>query len=225
MVPGATGAQKDCGSGELEWLAFSDVVRINRYFGWYTNGGRIDLGREELEKDVDEVHRLLKKPIIIAEFGADTVSGMHPDPPEMFTEEYQVEFLRAYLDVADARDFIIGMHVWNFADFKTGQAVRRVGGMNLKGVFTRDQRPKMAATYLRERWGGRSDEQTPDTLGRLPLINRCGLYDPLEPTRRPVPNPRVTVQFDQIRDWRGIARLHSAQPKPRLREISPSVSQ
>ena len=142
----------------MEWLAFSDVVCINRYFGWYTNGGQMDLGRAELEKDVDEVYRLLKKPIIIAEFGADTVAGMHSEPPEMFTEEYQVEFLRAYLDVADARDFIIGMHVWNFADFKTGQAVRRVGGMNLKGVFTRDRRPKMAATYLRERWGGRGDE-------------------------------------------------------------------
>ena len=27
-------------------------------------------------------------------------------------------------------------------DFKTGQAIRRMGGMNLKGVLTRDRRPK-----------------------------------------------------------------------------------
>ena len=77
---------------------------------------------------------------------------MHSDPPEMWSEEYQVEFLRSYLDVAAARPFVAGMHVWNFADFKTGQSSRRAGGLNLKGVFTRDRRPKMAAHLLRERW-------------------------------------------------------------------------
>jgi beta-glucuronidase len=30
----------------------------------------------------------------------------------------------------------------------------RAAGMNHKGVFTRDRRPKMAAHLLRERWGG-----------------------------------------------------------------------
>jgi beta-glucuronidase len=44
------------------------------------------------------------------------------------------------------------MHVWNFADFKTGQGTSRAGGINHKGVFTRDRRPKMAAHFLRERW-------------------------------------------------------------------------
>jgi hypothetical protein len=29
----------------------------------------------------------------------------------------------------------------------------RFGGMNLKGVFTRDRRPKMAAHALRRLWG------------------------------------------------------------------------
>ena len=38
-----------------------------------------------------------------------------------------------------------GMHVWNFADFKTGQGTMRAAAMNFKGAFTRDGRPKMAA--------------------------------------------------------------------------------
>ena len=79
---------------------------------------------------------------------------MHNQPPEMWTEEYQVEFLRRYLDVAAQRPFVAGMHVWNFADFKTGQGTSRAGGMNFKGVFTRDRRPKMAAHFLRSRWAG-----------------------------------------------------------------------
>jgi beta-glucuronidase len=77
---------------------------------------------------------------------------MNNTQPEMFTEEYQKEFIKAYLDVADTKDFVTGMHVWAFADFKTGQGIIRFGGMNWKGVFTRDRKPKMAAYYLRSRW-------------------------------------------------------------------------
>ncbi|MEZ4682571.1 MAG: glycoside hydrolase family 2 TIM barrel-domain containing protein [Caldilineaceae bacterium] len=101
---------------------------------------------------MDELHAQLGKPIIISEFGADTVAGTHSNPPEMFTEEYQVAVLRMHVEAAAARPFVAGLHVWNFADFKTTQGIMRMGGMNLKGVFTRDRRPKMAAHYLREQW-------------------------------------------------------------------------
>jgi beta-glucuronidase len=73
----------------------------------------------------------------------------------MWTEEYQVEFLRRYLDVAAQRPFMAGMHVWNFADFKTGQGTARAAAMNFKGVFTRDRQPKLAAHFLRSRWAGK----------------------------------------------------------------------
>jgi beta-glucuronidase len=138
--------------GPIEWLALSDVVCINRYWGWYTNPGDIKTGASLLSKELDELHQKLNKPIIITEFGADTQVGMHADEPEMFTEEYQMEFIKAYLDVADTKDFMAGMHVWAFADFKTGQGIIRFGGMNYKGVFTRDRKPKMAAHFLRSRW-------------------------------------------------------------------------
>jgi beta-glucuronidase len=101
---------------------------------------------------MDALHRAFGKPIIITEFGTDTLPGAHQTPPEMWTEAYQVEFLRRYLDVAAERPFMAGMHVWNFADFKTGQGTMRAAGMNFKGVFTRDRRPKMAAHFLRARW-------------------------------------------------------------------------
>lgn len=44
------------------------------------------------------------------------------------------------------------MHVWNFADFAAVQGIKRVGGLNLKGVFTRTRTPKLAAHVLREYW-------------------------------------------------------------------------
>ncbi|MBN2394348.1 MAG: beta-glucuronidase [Anaerolineae bacterium] len=138
--------------GPLDWLSLADAVCINRYWGWYSQSGQIDTGAEFLAQELDGLHEQLGKPIIITEFGADTIAGAHSDPPEMWTEEYQTEFLRAYLDVAAERPFVAGLHVWNFADFKTGQGTRRAMGLNMKGVFTRDRRPKMAAHLLRERW-------------------------------------------------------------------------
>lgn len=138
--------------GPVEWLALSDIVMINRYYGWYTHIGDLQGAAKLLNMELDGLHKKLKKPIMITEFGADTYPGMHSDQPEMFTEEYQTEFIKTYLDVADTKDYIVGMHVWAFSDFKTGQGIIRFGGINYKGVFTRDRKPKAAAYYLRSRW-------------------------------------------------------------------------
>ncbi|MCB0104675.1 MAG: hypothetical protein KDE53_02175, partial [Caldilineaceae bacterium] len=138
--------------GPVAWLEVADVTLINRYWGWYVLGGRLETARAGLEQELDGLHAQLGKPIIISEFGADTVAGTHSNPPEMFTEEYQVAVLRMHVEAAATRPFVAGLHVWNFADFKTTQGIMRVGGLNLKGVFTRDRRPKMAAHYLREQW-------------------------------------------------------------------------
>jgi beta-glucuronidase len=138
--------------GPSDWLGLADVVCINRYYGWYTNLGDIKAGASMLSAELNHLHRKLQKPIVITEFGADAYPGTHADQAEMFTEEYQTEFIKAYLDVADTKDFIAGMHAWAFSDFKTGQGIIRFNGMNYKGVFTRDRRPKMAAHYLRSRW-------------------------------------------------------------------------
>ena len=131
------------------------MVSINRYYGWYTHPGQLDAAVRTLEEELDGLHRRFGKPIVMTEFGTDTLPGQHASPPEMWSEEYQAEFIRRYLDVAAARPFMAGMHVWNFADFKTGQGTARAAGMNFKGVFTRDRRPKMAAHLLRSRWTGR----------------------------------------------------------------------
>ena len=130
---------------------FSDIICLNRYFGWYSQPGQIELACQYLSRDLDEVYKRYKKPIMITEFGADTIAGMHSDPPELFTEEYQLEFLNAYCRVIESKPYIVGEHIWNFADFKTSQHYYRVI-FNRKGVFTRERQPKMAAHMLRKRW-------------------------------------------------------------------------
>ncbi|HAA54265.1 MAG TPA: beta-galactosidase [Myxococcales bacterium] len=138
--------------GPKAWLGLGDVVCINRYWGWYVKPGQLKEGIALLEKELDTLYTETNKPIMLTEFGADTIAGCHRHPAEMFSEEYQVEMLEQYLDLADKKPYVIGMHIWNFADFKTGQAVLRMGGLNHKGVFTRDRQPKMAAHMLHKRW-------------------------------------------------------------------------
>ena len=127
-----------------------DVVLINRYYGWYNLSGDLEAAKYAFRLELDwweDRH----KPLILSEYGADTIAGMHGAAAEMFTEEYQVAFYEAMSECLDERDFVIGEMPWNFADFATCQGPMRVGG-NRKGLFTRDRRPKMAAHWFRERW-------------------------------------------------------------------------
>jgi beta-glucuronidase len=130
---------------------YVDVICVNRYYSWYTDSGNLDIIEYQLEKELRNWYEKFGKPIILSEFGADTIAGFHSDPPLMFTEEYQWEMLRRFMETLDRLDFVVGEHIWNFADFMTKQEVRRVLG-NRKGIFTRQRQPKMAAHFVRERW-------------------------------------------------------------------------
>jgi beta-glucuronidase len=141
-----------CIGAEEEAFEFCDVVCLNRYFGWYTQVGQLEEACALLSAELDALHARFSKPLLLTEFDAVTIAGWHAQPPEMFSEEYQVEMLTRYIEVLNSKSYVVGQHVWNMCDFKTAQAVRRVGGMNLKGVFTRDRRPKLAAHRLRELW-------------------------------------------------------------------------
>lgn len=131
-----------------------DLLIINRYRGWYDTEGNLRGAAALLKDELEGFHRRCPdKPIMLGEYGADTIAGFHDINARIFSEEYQVDFLRAYGEVFDSLPYITGEHVWNFADFATAENIKRVGG-NKKGVFTRDRSPKMAAHFLKERWEG-----------------------------------------------------------------------
>ena len=134
-----------------------DVVLINRYYGWYNLSGDLEAAKYAFRMELDW-WETRKKPVILSEYGADTVAGLHGAVPEMFTEEYQAAFYEAMSECLDERDFVIGEMPWIFADFATCQGPMRVGG-NRKGLFTRDRRPKLAAHWFRKRWGAFAREE------------------------------------------------------------------
>lgn len=141
-----------------ESFEFVDVVCLNRYHGWYSYGGQIDVGTAALEQEIETIHRLYPKPFLLSEFGTDTIPGHHAQPPEMFSEEYQAELLEKQINMTKNKPYVIGQHIWNMCDFKTGQGVHRTAAYNYKGVFTRDRRPKLAAHRLRALWRGEDTE-------------------------------------------------------------------
>jgi beta-glucuronidase len=132
-----------------------DVICLNRYYGWYEYPGELDCAQQALKTELDYWGKF-GKPVMFTEFGTDTIAGLHLATPAMFSEEYQVEYLKAYFEIFDQYPYFIGEHIWNFADFATSQGLTRVDG-NKKGVFTRDRRPKLAAHYVRSRWGNLPD--------------------------------------------------------------------
>ncbi|WP_051775655.1 beta-glucuronidase [Paenibacillus tyrfis] len=139
-------------------LKHYDFVSLNRYHGWYEQAGRLDEGCRILSEKLDRCYEVLGKPVIVTEFGADAVAGVHVDPPEVFSEEYQAEMVTRQYEIIRQKPYTIGAHVWSFADFKTSQTPSRVV-VNRKGVFTRDRQPKLSAHKLKALWGRGSSKK------------------------------------------------------------------
>ena len=139
--------------GTCKCYPFSDVIALNRYYGWYVKGGyEIDDAMEAFRREMEAWKALeLNRPFIFTEYGADTLVSEHKLPSVMWSQEYQEEYLCLTHAVFDSYDFIRGELIWNFADFQTTEGIMRVNG-NKKGVFTRQRQPKSVAYLLRRRW-------------------------------------------------------------------------
>lgn len=131
-----------------------DVICVNRYYAWYNDHGHLDVIGLQLRDEMNCWYEKYNKPIIMSEYGADTIAGLHKLPPVAFSEEFQCDYINEYHKQFDQLEFMIGEHVWAFTDFQTKQGLNRVDG-NKKGVFTRNRQPKMAAYVLKQRWSGK----------------------------------------------------------------------
>ncbi|XP_037944931.1 beta-glucuronidase isoform X2 [Teleopsis dalmanni] len=131
-----------------------DIISFNRYNGWYSNAGKIDMITQRVIEEATAWNKKHNKPVIMSEYGADTVEGLHLLPSYVWSEDYQTELFSKHFkafDILRKQSWFIGEFIWNFADFKTAQTVTRVGG-NKKGVFTRSRQPKAAAHLVRKRY-------------------------------------------------------------------------
>jgi beta-glucuronidase len=150
--PVAYANEKQAGPGQDKIIDMFDVVCLNRYYGWYLFTGDLEAAEKGLEQELREWETKFGKPIIMTEYGADTLAGLHTVGDVPWSEEYQSRLLEMTHRVFDRVESVVGEHVWNFADFQTpSNFIFRVDG-NKKGVFTRDRKPKAAVHVLRQRW-------------------------------------------------------------------------
>ncbi|CAG9786821.1 unnamed protein product [Diatraea saccharalis] len=131
-----------------------DIISFNRYNGWYADVGSISQIASKVYNESFNWHHKYNKPVLMSEYGADTIPGMHTLPEYVFSEEYQVALISEHFKAFDKMrqaGFFIGEFIWNFADFATKQGIYRVGG-NKKGIFTRSRQPKASAHHIRARY-------------------------------------------------------------------------
>jgi len=131
-----------------------DIIMFNRYNAWYDNSGKLHTITNNVVKEARAWNKKHNKPVLIAEYGADALEGLHSLPSYIWSEDFQTELFSYHFKAFDTlrrEEFFIGELVWNFADFKTAQTYTRVGG-NKKGVFTRSREPKVVAHLLKKRY-------------------------------------------------------------------------
>ncbi|RFE02487.1 beta-glucuronidase [Streptococcus parauberis] len=129
-----------------------DVICLNRYYGWYIDHGDLKKGEKGLRQELLQwQEKFPEKPIIMTEYGADTLPGLHSSWDIPYTEEFQSAFYEMTHGVFDEIPNLVGEQVWNFADFETNLMILRVQG-NHKGLFSRNRQPKQVVKDFRKRW-------------------------------------------------------------------------
>lgn len=134
-----------------------DWIGVNKYYSWYQGTGEIDATLNDFTDLLKSFHAAYGKPILLSEFGADSIAGCNDQVPLIFTENFQCEVVEKQYRAAAKLPFVFGAHVWNFAEFATGQQLNRAYG-NKKGAFTRSRQPKMVAFKLKELFSKNREE-------------------------------------------------------------------
>jgi len=127
-----------------------DVLAVNVYAGWY--GGDSLEAIPKLKWNVPG-----GRPLILSEFGADALAGYRNDGMKKFSEEYQAEYYRKTLAMADAMPTLRGMSPWILKDFRSPRREHPVfqNGWNRKGLMSetgvRKQAFGVLADYYRSK--------------------------------------------------------------------------
>jgi len=127
-----------------------DVLAVNVYAGWY--------GPDTL----DGVARLRwnvpgERPLILSEFGADALAGHRGQGLRKFSEEYQAEYYRKTLAMAEGIPTLRGLSPWILKDFRSPRREHPVfqNGWNRKGILSETGVRKQAFEVLADYYRGK----------------------------------------------------------------------
>lgn len=125
-------------------LDYPDLVSVNIYTGWYSEGSV----KGEWKKECDWIQTTggKDKPRIVSEFGAGAIYGYHTMNRVKWSEEAQADILEKQLKVYLNDPTVTGVFIWMFADTRItdGWWNTRPKTENNKGVVDEFRRPKLA---------------------------------------------------------------------------------
>src|SRR4029078_5282985 len=131
-----------------------DVLGCNEYLGWYD--GLPD------KADGMQWKTVYDKPLVISEFGADALQGLHGDALTRWSEEYQASVYEHQLGMLQKIPFLRGMTPGILADFRSPR--RPLPGIqdywNRKGLIS-DRGQKKQTFYVIQRWYRERQHRTP----------------------------------------------------------------
>lgn len=124
--------------------AYTDLLSFNQYIGWY-DGLPDKLQRIRWTFGYD-------KPVVISEFGADALQGMHGDRLTRFSEEYQEDLYRQTLAMLKKVPQWRGTTPWILTDFRSPRRPlpNVQDGWNRKGLIAENGTRKKAFYVLRD---------------------------------------------------------------------------
>lgn len=130
-----------------------------QYLWVHTNihGEFKEKGLKEAEEFIDYMHQNFPSVPIIVEFGAGAgFAGEHYEPAREGSEEYQVERLKVFANLISKKEYIAGAICWALFDYRIREKWEWEAGAFMKpgeyvkGIYTRDRKPKMAAYTFRD---------------------------------------------------------------------------
>ncbi|OGV74553.1 MAG: hypothetical protein A3K19_04895 [Lentisphaerae bacterium RIFOXYB12_FULL_65_16] len=141
-----------------------DVLGINSYFGWYGKiegrivpegaaapphmDGREPIDLSGMRKMLDGVlkDRQNRLALLLTEFGADSIPGVHSASRDLWSEEYHADLLAQILALTRDYPQIVGTFPFCFADYRDPSKPSNSGWdeLNLKGLVTYERRRKAA---------------------------------------------------------------------------------
>ncbi|GGY02780.1 beta-glucuronidase [Massilia dura] len=128
-----------------------DVLAVNTYAGWYGNDTLDALPTLKWKVPAD-------RPLILSEFGADALAGYRNDGMKKFTEEYQAQYYRKTLAMAEKIPTLRGLSPWILKDFQSPRREHPVfqDGWNRKGLVSETGARKQAFGVLSDYYRGKA---------------------------------------------------------------------
>ena len=124
--------------------AYIDLLSFNEYIGWY----------DGLPDRLPQIRWTFgyEKPVVISEFGADALQGLHADRRTRFSEEYQEDLYRQTLAMLQKMPQWRGTTPWILADFRSPRRPlpNVQDGWNRKGLISNNGIRKKAFFVLKD---------------------------------------------------------------------------